>query len=130
MRFTRHHSLLLGLIAPGLSQGAADWTKVKPGIMPSEAAEAVGRPLIRTYGRGFQVWIYDGAGEIIFGGGSALGWTQPVPTPESLSRPVERDVLIRPVVRLPSLQGYTPQRQTIQIQTYEDPFETRFRYKP
>jgi len=130
MRFNRHLCFLLGLIAPGLSQGAADWTKVKAGIMPTEAVEVLGRPLIRTYGRGFQVWIYDGAGEIVFGGGSALGWTQPAPTQESLSRPVEQDVLIRPVVRLPSLQGFTPQRQTFQIQTYEDPFETRFRYKP
>ena len=124
-RHSRYLLLSLGLMAPALSQGAADWSKVKAGITPTEAAEALGKPLIRTYGRGFQVWIYDGCGEIIFGGGPALGWTQPSPTPESLSRPVSLDVLIRPVVRLPSLRNFTPQTQT-----YEDPFDTRFRYKP
>jgi hypothetical protein len=116
--------ILLGLIIPVLSQGAADWTKLKTGIMPTEAAEVLGKPLIRTYGRGFQLWIYDGAGEIVFGGGPALGWTVPAPTAESLARPVALDVLIRPVVRLPALRSLNPQRQT-----YEDPFDTRFRYK-
>jgi hypothetical protein len=123
-RPTRSLLILLGLMAPALSQGAADWTKVKTGITPTQAAEALGRPLIRTYGRGFQVWIYDGCGEIIFGGGPTLGWTQPSPSPESLSRPVVFDVLIRPAVRLPALRSFTPQ-----VQTYEDPFDTRFRYK-
>ena len=123
-RFIRCLPVLLGLLIPVLSQGAADWTKMKTGITPTEAAEAVGKPLIRTYGRGFQVWIYDGCGEIIFGGGPALGWTQPAPTQESLSRPVALDVLMRPVVRLPALRNFTPQQQS-----YEDPFDTRFRYK-
>ncbi len=114
-------------MVPAFSQGAPDWSKIKSGIMLSEAAETLGKPLIRTYGRGFQVWIYDGCGEIIFGGGTAIGWTQPNPTAESLARPVALDVLIRPVVRLPSLRGFNPQRQS--AQTYEDPFDTRFRYK-
>lgn len=116
--------LVLVLITPTLSPGAADWSKVKTGITPFEAAEALGKPLIRTYGRGFQVWIYDGCGEIVFGGGPALGWTVPSPTAESLARPVALDVLIRPVVRLPALRSLNPQRRT-----YEDPFDTRFRYK-
>jgi len=124
-RLTRCLLPLLALLAPALSRGAADWSRLKTGITPTEAAEAVGKPLIRTYGRGFQVWIYDGAGEIIFGGGPVLGWSEPAPTAESLARPVERDVLIRPLVRLPALRRFTPQTQT-----YEDPFDTRFRYKP
>lgn len=124
-RLTRCLLLLLGLMVPVLSRGAADWAKMKTGITPTQAAEALGQPLIRTYGRGFQVWIYDGFGEIIFGGGPALGWTQSSPTPESLSRPVALDVLIRPVVRLPALRQFTPQTQT-----YEDPVDTRFRFKP
>lgn len=124
LRPSRLILLFLGLLVPAFSPGAADWTKVKPGITTFEAAEALGKPLIRSYGRGFQVWIYDGAGEIVFGGGPALGWTVPSPTPESLARPVGLDVLIRPVVRLPALRSLNPQRQT-----YEDPFDTRFRYK-
>ena len=125
LRSARCLFLLLVLMVPALSQGAADWTKIKTGITPTEAADVLGKPLIRTYGRGFQLWIYDGCGEIVFGGGPALGWTQPAPTQESLARPVENDVQFRPVVRLPTLRSLNPQRQT-----YEDPFDTRFRYKP
>jgi hypothetical protein len=126
-RLTRCLLCLLALSVSVLARGAADWSKVKTGITPAEAADALGTPLIRTYGRGFQMWIYDGCGEIIFAGGPAMGWTRPAPTQESLSRPVESDVLIRPVIRLPSLRGFTPQRQN--VQTYEDPFDTRFRSK-
>ncbi|HWA27962.1 MAG TPA: hypothetical protein VG734_20085 [Lacunisphaera sp.] len=115
--------LLLVLIVPAMSRGAADWKKLKTGVTATQAADLLGEPLIRTYGRGIQVWIYDGRGEIMFAGGPALGWTVPAPSAESLSRPVALDVLIRPV-RLPSLRSFTPQRQT-----YVDPFDTRFRYK-
>ncbi len=115
---------LLCLLAPASSRGASDWTKIKAGITPFQAADVLGPPLIRTYGRGFQVWIYDSRGEIVFAGGPAMGWTPPVPNPESASRPVELDVLIRPLVRLPALRSLDPQRA---IQ--EDPFDTRFRYK-
>lgn len=112
------------LLLPLASQGAGDWTKVKSGITPLEAAEALGQPLIRTHGRGFQVWIYDGQGEIVFAGGPALGWTTPLPNPESAARPVALDVLIRPVVRLPALRSLGPARDLP-----DDPFDTRFRYK-
>ncbi len=116
--------LLSALLAPAVCLGASDWSKVKTGITPIQAAEALGQPLIRTYGRGFQVWIYDSHGEIIFAGGPAMGWTQPLPNAESAARPVELDVLIRPVVRLPSLRSLgTPKEIS------EDPFDTRFRYK-
>jgi hypothetical protein len=124
-RLRRVLFVLLGLMAPALSHAAVDWTKIKTGITPLEAAEALGKPLIRTKGHGIQLWIYDGCGEIVFVGGAALGWTQPSPTQESLSRPVEQDVLLRPAIRLPSLRSLIQQRQT----TYGDPFDTGFRYK-
>ncbi|HEY8994043.1 MAG TPA: hypothetical protein VIM71_05240 [Lacunisphaera sp.] len=103
--------------------GAADWSRVKAGITAAQTAEALGKPLIRTYGRGFEVWIYDSCGEVVFGGGPALGWSMPVPNPESASRPVERDVLIKPVVRLPTLRSLTPQQTGP-----SELSETRFRY--
>lgn len=113
--------LLIGLSSPLF--GAADWSRVKTGITAAQTAEALGKPLIRTYGRGFEVWIYDSCGEVVFGGGPALGWSVPVPNPESASRPIERDVLIKPVVRLPKLRSLVPQQTDPQ-----EPTETRFRY--
>jgi hypothetical protein len=113
-------SALFGLSASVLV--ATDWTQIKAGVTPEQTTAALGQPLIRTYGRGFEVWIYDSRGEVVFGGGPALGWTSPVRNPESESRPVESDVLIKPVVRLPSL------RRNVQAATLPAPTETRFRY--
>jgi hypothetical protein len=101
----------------------ADWSRLHAGLTAEETAEVLGKPLIRTYGRGFEVWIYDGHGEVLFAGGPATAWTQPMPTPESASRPVERDVLIKPVVRLPSLRSLDPTQANAPANS-----EVRFRY--
>jgi hypothetical protein len=103
--------------------GAADWSRIKSGVTAAQATDALGKPLIRTYGRGFEVWIYDSCGEVVFAGGPALGWSLPVPNPESASRPVERDVLIKPLVRLPKLRSLAPPQPGPNEVT-----ETRFRY--
>lgn len=103
--------------------GAADWSRIKAGVTPAQTTEALGAPLIRTYGRGFEVWIYDGSGEVVFGGGPALGWSVAAPNPESASRPVERDVLIKPVVRRPKPRNVTPL-----LPAPQSPTETRFLY--
>lgn len=117
------------LFLAGLSlplTGLADWTCLREGITVEETAEALGQPLIRTYGRGFEVWIYDSHGEVVFAGGDrALGWSLPVPNPESAARPVERDVLLKPVVRLPALRrtSAAPAAAAVPAET-----EVRFRY--
>ena len=103
--------------------GEADWTRLKLGLTPEQTTEALGKPLIRTYGRGFEVWIYDSHGEVLFAGGPATGWSHPVPNPESASRPVERDVLIKPLVRLPPLRSLNPT-----VAEAPGSSEVRFRY--
>ena len=116
--------LLAGLSLP--LTASADWTCLREGISSEETAEALGQPLIRTYGRGFEVWIYDSRGEVVFAGGDrALGWSLPVPNPESAARPVERDVLLKPVVRLPALRrtSAAPAAAAVPAET-----EVRFRY--
>jgi hypothetical protein len=123
-RFIRSLPLLLlaGLSLP--LTGSADWTCLREGITVEETAEALGQPLIRTYGRGFKVWIYDGRGEVVFADGDrALGWSVPVPNPESAARPVERDVLLKPVVRLPALRRTPAAPVAMPAET-----EVRFRY--
>lgn len=113
--------LLSGLSGPACA--AVDWSQLKPGITTEQTAEALGQPLIRTYGRGFEVWIYDSRGEVVFAGGPAMGWSLPVPNPESESRPVERDVLIKPLIRLPPLRSLAPLPAGAPV-----PTEVRFRY--
>jgi hypothetical protein len=103
--------------------GGADWSRLKLGLTQEQTTEALGKPLIRTYGRGFEVWIYDSHGEVLFAGGPATGWTHPVPNPESASRPVERDVLIKPLVRLPPLRSLDPTQGVAPTNS-----EVRFRY--
>ncbi|MEN9403135.1 MAG: hypothetical protein RL091_1838 [Verrucomicrobiota bacterium] len=103
--------------------GEADWSRLKLGLTQEQTTEALGKPLIRTYGRGFEVWIYDSHGEVLFAGGPATGWTRPVPNPESASRPVERDVLIKPLVRLPPLRSLDPTQGAAPANS-----EVRFRY--
>jgi len=125
---TRHILLLLGLLAPALGQAAADWSKLKVGITPEEATKALGEPLLRRNSRGIDVWIYDGSGEVVFAGGPLLGWTLAAPSAESLSRPVERDVIFRPPPRRRStsiILGGVNSQPVIR----EDPFDTRFRYR-
>ncbi|HEX2860750.1 MAG TPA: hypothetical protein VHN79_03880 [Lacunisphaera sp.] len=121
-RFPLRVAVVLTCLPAVLASGA-DWTRIKDGVTPEQTTEALGKPLIRTYGRGFEVWIYDGRGEVVFGGGPALGWTVPVPSAESLARPAERDVLIKPVVRLPSMR-----RPSAQVAGSPELTETRFRY--
>lgn len=122
--------LLLGLSLGAPLWGARDWSRIKAGLTVEEAENALGQPLIRTYGRGFQVWIYDGRGEVIFGEGpGALGWSIPAPTAESLTRPVERDVLLKPRPRLPALRAAGNGAATA-VPFVAPETETRFRYLP
>lgn len=118
----------LGLFLVAPLGSAPDWSRLKAGISLEKTEEALGLPLIRTYGRGFQVWIYDGRGEVVFADGpGALGWSLPAPTPESLSRPVERDVLLKPLVRLPALRA-AASAAVVPVAAPEN--DIRFRYLP
>jgi hypothetical protein len=115
--------LFLGLV-PALA--APDWTKIKEGMKAEEAVKQLGEPLFRSSARGFEVWIYDGRGEVLFSGGPLKAWTVGAPTAESLARPVALDVLIRSVrrsrIRLAPIQA-------LPVRTYQDESATHFRYQ-
>lgn len=107
--------------------GGADWSRLETGMSPEATQAALGAPLIRTYGRGFRVWIYDGRGEVVFGEGpGAIGWSLPDPSAESLARPIARDVLLKPLVRLPPLRSGASSTPAVDA----PPNEVRFRYLP
>jgi hypothetical protein len=109
-----------------LSFAAPDWTKVKAGMNGDEAAKLLGQPLMRTTARGFEVWVYDGRGEVVFSGGPLKAWTTGTPTAESLARPVDHDVLIRASRRLKA-QRLAPV-QTLPVRTFQEISTTHFRY--
>jgi len=73
--FTRWSAFLL-LLCPGLVRAADGWARLKLGMDPEEARAAIGAPLFRTAGRGFELWIYDNHAEILFFG-TVIGWTSP-----------------------------------------------------
>jgi hypothetical protein len=57
--------------------GAEGWAQLKIGMTADEAAEALGNPLLKTAGSGFELWIYDNNAEAVFYGGPLVGWTTP-----------------------------------------------------
>ena len=64
------------LLSPGFVRGADSWALLKIGMTAEETAAAIGEPLFRSAGRGFELWIYDQHAEVLFFG-SLIGWTTP-----------------------------------------------------
>jgi hypothetical protein len=63
-------SAMIALVAFPLAGGAAEnWGQLK--------LAALGQPLLRNAGRGFETWTYDHGGELVIYG-SLIGWTAPV----------------------------------------------------
>ena len=73
-------SALLGLLVSVPVPGADGWARLKPGMTTEEAEAALGAPLIRNEGRGFELWIYDSRAEVVFYGG-IVAWTAPASAP-------------------------------------------------
>ncbi len=76
MRSSLWLSLVLVWLPVG-SQAAVDgWTRLKIGMTTDEAVTALGAPLQRNIGRGFELWTYDHQAEVLFYG-DVIGWTTP-----------------------------------------------------
>lgn len=57
---------------------AADaWMELKPGMSRTEAAALLGRELLLSRGRGFELAIYDGRAEVLFLHGMLVAWSPP-----------------------------------------------------
>jgi hypothetical protein len=61
---------------PGFIRGGEGWAQLKIGMAETEAVAALGEPLMRLNGKGFEVWIYDNRAEALFYG-CLIGWTSP-----------------------------------------------------
>jgi hypothetical protein len=104
------------VVAAGVARGADGWTQLRPGMTSAEALKFIGEPLMRTKARGVERWIYDGNGEAVFFRGPLMSWTAATPSPESVARPLELDVLMRSA-RPPS--SWTPRPAPAPASTYE-----------
>lgn len=56
---------------------AEGWERLKLGMTSDEALAAIGTPLMRSAGKGFEIWIYDQQAEVVFYGGPLVAWTSP-----------------------------------------------------
>ena len=128
---SRTLSLLLAffaLLTPGFAAGASGWTHLKAGMTTVETLAALGRPLIRMSGRGFEVWIYDSKAEVVFHQGPVMAWTVPTPNPVSEARPLELDLPLGSPTRLPFYQGPAPRQNSENREPVALP-STQFRFK-
>jgi hypothetical protein len=76
MRTALRRLTLLGLLLPGIVC-AQEWDKLKPGMSRDETSAIIGRALISSSGRGFEVAIYDHRAELVFHDGKLVTWTAP-----------------------------------------------------
>jgi hypothetical protein len=74
------------------SHAAEGWAQLKSGMSRADTATALGDPLLRNIGRGFEVWLYDGGAEVLCFQGMVVAWTAPV----GVESPDGRQLDLRP----------------------------------
>lgn len=88
------------------------WAQLRVGMSKDETAAVLGRPLLRTAGKGFELWIYNHGAEVVFHAGPVFAWTAPTVIPMAAPAPAKRythDVFFLPGYRMP--QHGTPVRR-------------------
>ena len=64
------------LLLPLLGRGEENWSQLKLGMTAEQTFTALGSPMFRTSGTGFELWTYDNGSEVLLYG-SLIGWTAP-----------------------------------------------------
>lgn len=59
------------------AENVAAWAKLKAGMTPIETKAALGDPLLKNRGRGFELWMYDSGAEVVCFLGVLVAWTGP-----------------------------------------------------
>ena len=67
--------LLLALV-PATVRADAAWSRLQLGMSPDETAATIGRPILQTSGRGYEIWTFDNGAEVLLYG-TLVGWTAP-----------------------------------------------------
>lgn len=99
--------LALCFVRVALAADKSDgWAKLKSGMTPTEAKSTLGEPLIRTHGRGFELWMYDSGAEVVCFLGVVVAWTGPEGKRTTEGRGIDLRV-IKPVA-VPPTRVATP----------------------
>jgi len=84
------------LLCAGDAEASSEgWLQLKAGMNRVETASALGAPLFKNLGRGFELWIYDGGAEVVCFQGAVVAWTPPAGIPGVEGRQVD----VRPFFR-------------------------------
>ncbi len=89
----------------GAASAADDWGQLKSGMTLEQVKSAVGAPLIKSQGRGIDLWIYDHGAETVASGGVLVSWTVPAQAAKSLPR-------MAPTAAKPPVSPALPARET------------------
>ena len=102
--------LLLCLVAvcPAQAETTPHWDALKKGMTPAETFALLGKPLLRSANRGFDLWIYDCGAEVLFFRGPVIAWTKPNTT---ITVPSASDSFEWPVLWTPPVLPAKPKGQ-------------------
>lgn len=78
------------------AQAVGGWDKLQPGMSKEATVGLLGAPLFFTKGRGYELWVYDQKGDVLFARGRVVAWTAPSLPPSA------------PVSLLPRLASLKP----------------------
>lgn len=88
----------LGFLA-GSTKAADDaWLQLKAGMDRFDTQTALGKPLFKNIGRGFEVWIYDSGAEVLCYRGTVVAWTAPAGQGNGEGRQLDLRFFLKPVV--------------------------------
>ena len=100
----------LTLLSPATAIDLRGWSKLKVGMSPLQTVSALSVPVLRSAGRGFELWVYDNRSEVVFYGGAVVAWT--VPPPDPGVDVVQPDFIgpVPPALYTPFLRSIAPHR--------------------
>lgn len=84
---------------------AEGWSVLKAGMSRADTESALGDPMFKNVGRGFEVWFYDHGAEVLCFHGIVIAWTAPagVASPDGrqldLTPFFKRAAVVTPAVR-------------------------------
>lgn len=70
-------ALVCLLTGSGWAAEDEGWASLKPGLTRTETVSMLGREILGSRGRGFEITIYEGRAEMVFLNGSLVAWTAP-----------------------------------------------------
>lgn len=81
--------VVAALIGAASGNASTAWGRVEAGLSRAEIRGILGEPLMRSAGRGFEVWIYDQQREVVWMRGVVVAWTAREPALDERGRELD-----------------------------------------